>query len=80
MTGWDNPQRQRCKCCGLPDKYNFHVPDEIWAEVVPPELHPYVVCLCCFDDLATTRHVDYAPHLSELWFAGDAATLKMVID
>jgi hypothetical protein len=49
-SGWDNGQRQTCKACGVPDKFNFQVPDEIWNAVVPRKLRNCVVCLGCFDE------------------------------
>ncbi len=68
--------RQTCKVCGRPDKFNFNVPDEVWAAVVPLRYQNRVVCLACFDDFARERQVDYATCLSVLWFAGDAATFE----
>lgn len=76
-AGYVKSHRQTCKVCLRPDKFNFHVPDEIWEEVVPLEYQNHVVCLACFDDLAMARRVDYATHLAmSLWFAGDAATFE----
>jgi hypothetical protein len=70
-------QRQTCKVCGHVDKFDFYVPNEVWAAVVPPEYRNRVVCLSCFDDFATTRRVNYATRLdASLWFAGDAATFE----
>ena len=70
-------QRQTCKCCGRPDKFNFHVPDAIWRAVIPRRLEGRVVCLTCFDDLAAERGVAYAASLSEIWFSGSGATLGL---
>jgi hypothetical protein len=69
--------RQRCKACGRPDKFNFHVPDDVWRAVVPRSLDGRVVCLACFDDLAAKRDVAYAASLSEIWFSGERATLGL---
>lgn len=68
-------QRQTCKICGRPDKFDFHVSEKIWEAVVPPEFQTRVVCLYCFDDLAYERGVDYAPAVTKLYFAGDRACL-----
>lgn len=65
--------RQRCKLCDRPEKFNFHVPDDIWSRVVPTALTGSVICLFCFDALAEVRGVEYAKSLDELWFAGDKA-------
>lgn len=70
---------QKCKACGRRDKFNFYVPDDIWAAVVPVRLHERVVCLGCFDRFARKRGVDYAPHLTELDFAGDKASFLFVV-
>jgi hypothetical protein len=71
--------RQTCKACGLPDKFNFHVSDEIWARVVPPHLHKLVVCLPCFDDFARERAVDYSQSIDSLYFAGDQAFFEFTL-
>lgn len=72
-------QQQTCKACGRPDKFDFHVPDEVWLSVVPDALCSRVVCLSCFDGFARERRVNYATRLSELWFAGEAATFEFQI-
>jgi len=70
-------QRQTCKVCGRPDKFNFQVPDDVWEAVIPPEYRNLVVCLGCFDDFASVRRVNYATRLTEpLLFVGDAATFE----
>ena len=68
-------QRQTCKVCGRPDKFNFHIPDLVWASVVPDAYLGLVVCLYCFDDFANKKGVDYGQHVHTLYFAGDAANL-----
>lgn len=68
--------RQTCKRCGRPDKFDFHVPDPIWVAIVPPELRNRVVCLYCFDDLASEYPGPLAAHLRILYFAGDRFTLR----
>ena len=69
-------QRQRCKVCGRFNKFDFHVPDEIWEEVVPERFVNRVVCLACFDEFARCKGVDYAQHLETLDFAGDRASFE----
>jgi hypothetical protein len=66
-------QHQRCKACGRRDKFDFTVPNETWAAVVPVALRGRVVCLACFDEFAREHNVDYAEQLTELCFAGDRA-------
>ncbi len=71
---------QRCKVCGKRDKFNFSVPDDIWAEVVPEPFRQRVVCLGCFDAFASQKGVQYVHTLSRnLHFAGDAANLTLEI-
>jgi hypothetical protein len=69
-------QHQTCKACGNRDKFDFTVPDEVWASVVPDHLRTRVVCLPCFDDFAQSRGIDYAAHVSSLYFAGDGAAFE----
>lgn len=69
-------QRQTCKACGRPDKFNFNVSDATWAAVVPARLRSRVVCLYCFDGFAARRGVAYADEMHEVWFAGDRAVFE----
>lgn len=71
-------QRQICKVCGRPDKFDFRVSDEVWAAVIPEVYRNRVVCLCCFDDFAAARGFNYADALRELWFAGDKAVFRFI--
>ena len=70
---------QTCKVCGRRDKFDFTVPDEVWRSVVGPEFEHRVVCLSCFDDLATERGVDYSQHLHSVYFAGEKAAIEFKI-
>lgn len=78
-SGWGNYQRQTCKACGAPDKFDFYVSDEVWRAVVPTSLLGSVVCLGCFDDMARDKGVKYATSLRVVYFAGDAATLRLTV-
>ena len=73
------PLQQTCKACGQPDKFDFHVPDEIWDAVVPPALRTRVVCLYCFDEFAHERGIEYADHIAGLWFAGRRAVFRFSV-
>jgi hypothetical protein len=66
--------RQTCKVCGRPDKFDYHVSDEIWGAVVPPPFQNRVVCLFCFDGFAYERNIKYSIGIDTLYFAGDQAT------
>lgn len=74
----NDPQRQTCKVCLRPDKFDFHVPNEVWAAVIPPEFRNRVVCLACFDDFAYGAGVSYAPMITTIFFAGDAASFEFL--
>ena len=67
--------RQTCKVCRYKDKFNFHVPDSVWNQIVPENFRNSVVCLGCFDDFAVNKNIPYAANLDHLYFAGDAANL-----
>jgi hypothetical protein len=69
-------QQQRCKSCGRLDRFNFHLPDEVWREVVPVELQGLVVCLSCFDEFAAEKGIRYAAHLDEIYFVGKSAAFR----
>jgi hypothetical protein len=40
--------REHCKNCGRISAVGFHVPDDIWAGVVPEHLRERVLCIACF--------------------------------
>jgi len=69
-------KRQHCAACRCQDKFNFHVPDPVWREVVPREYRDRVVCLPCFDEFARERNVDYSDVIEVLYFAGSQASFK----
>jgi hypothetical protein len=71
---------QRCKVCGKRDKLDFTVSDEIWKAIVPEPYQKDIVCLACFDALASQRGVDYADAIEkEIYFCGDKASFIMRI-
>jgi len=72
-------QRQTCKVCGRPDKFDFHVPDAVWEAIVPEEYRNKVVCLNCFDDFAAAKGIkDYQHHIRLLYFAGEQVSMTWV--
>ena len=71
----DERQRQTCKVCGRKDKFDYHVSDGMWRQVVPAEFQDRVVCLSCFDEFAHERGIHYGADLQTLYFAGRAAAL-----
>ena len=68
--------QQRCKVCGYRDKFDFHVPDNMWLSVVPEKFQNRVVCLSCFDDFAKKKGVDYSASIKKLYFVGDKVSLR----
>lgn len=75
----ESNQQQTCKACGHQDKFDFHVPSDLWKRVVPSWLRNRVVCLYCFDEFAHERNIDYAASLRTLHFAGKRAALEFRI-
>jgi hypothetical protein len=69
-------KRQKCSVCRCEDKFNFHVPDEIWRKIVPGEFQNKVVCLPCFDEFAREKNADYSEAIEVLYFAGRQASFK----
>jgi hypothetical protein len=69
-------RRQICSVCKCTDKFNFHVPDEVWKTTVPRSHQNKVVCLPCFDEFARAGNVDYSEHIKALYFAGNQASFR----
>jgi hypothetical protein len=72
----EDSARQTCKICGRPDKFDFHIRDDLWKKIVPVRYQNKVVCLVCFDEFALKKRIDYSDCLEVLYFAGDQATFK----
>lgn len=73
LSAWGEIRGQTCRVCGLRDKFDFTVSDDVWAAVVPQPHCSGVVCLNCFDDFAREAGVDYSNSVEEIYFAGDKA-------
>jgi len=69
-------KRQKCGVCKCEDKFNFHVSDELWRQVVGQAYWNKVVCLQCFDEFARKKQIDYSDSIETLYFAGNQATFK----
>jgi hypothetical protein len=69
---------QTCKACGRRDKFDFHVPDDVWLSIVPESLSGLVVCLSCFDEFASKKGIDYSAHLRALYFVGDREAIELI--
>jgi cation diffusion facilitator CzcD-associated flavoprotein CzcO len=70
-------RRQSCKKCGVRDGLSFHVPDRLWAAVVPKQFVSKVLCLACFDKFAAQRGVEYHRSLRVVYFVGDQASFEL---
>lgn len=71
----DGGERQCCKACGEPHKFDFQVKDVYWIAIVPEHLQEHVVCLECFDHYAYQKDIDYSEGITGLYFAGDGGTV-----
>jgi len=76
MVNQEACNQQTCKVCDRMDCFNFHLPDWLWQRVVPKRLWNRVVCLCCFDEFAAKKKIEYAQHLRSLYFAGQQAMFE----
>ena len=76
----DRIQQQRCKVCWSANGFCFQVPDDIWEAVLPVELQCRVVCLACFDAIASEKNIEYASYIEQLCFAGRNIGLYLKIE
>lgn len=53
------PMRETCCVCGKISPIGFHVPDEVWTEVVHPSNICGVHCLGCFIARADDKLIDW---------------------
>jgi len=73
------PSQQTCRSCRCVDKFDFHVPDLVWKQVVPKNLQTRVVCLECFDKFAAEKQVPYTHFLHTVYFAGEKAQMELKV-
>jgi len=76
MNNIEVVKEQYCKVCGVADGLNFTVSDEDWEAIVNPELRNSVLCLKCFDQMASNAKRNYV--VTELYFAGINKGIKFV--
>ena len=69
--------QQRCKLCGRADKFDFSVPDDVWRAIVPSVFRDSVLCLACFDYLASAKGMSYT--IPTLYFAGEIGNFVFVL-
>ena len=59
--------------------FDFGVPDDIWEQIVPPDLRHRVVCISCFDSFASHKGIRYAASMrKEIYFVGDMANMLFI--
>ena len=59
--------RETCKRCYRENPVGFALPDDVWASAVPAKYRSSVLCIFCFDELATRRNVDWSSSPVEWW-------------
>ncbi len=52
-------KREACNRCGRENPVAFSIPDEIWAKVAGETWCDRVLCIVCFDQLASTANVNW---------------------
>jgi len=66
-----------CSRCGQQPKFDYHVDDEFWREVVPPDERLGVICLPCLDRLVDVLGLgmEVGQHLRQVQFTGCSSTV-----
>ena len=64
-----------CSRCGQHSKFDYHVDDEFWRNVVPLDEQTGVVCLPCLDLLAEGLGFEVGQHLRQVQFTGHSSTV-----
>lgn len=64
-----------CGICNCAPRFDYKISDDVWKKVAPPEHRLGVICLPCFDELATQKQIDVSPHLKEVQFTGAGKTI-----
>ena len=65
-----------CANCGTVPYFDFTVDDAIWKAVVSEEHRLGVLCLLCFDKLASEQGIDVTRHLQQVFYLGHGKTVK----
>ncbi len=65
-----------CALCNFLPKFDYHFTEECWQSVVgSAEYRRGVVCLPCFDRMATDKGIDMSEALVEIQFTGIGKTI-----
>ncbi len=77
--GISNGLELPCAICGETSvKFDYLVRDELWEIVIPKQYRRDVVCLPCYDQLATEKGIDWVDGLKEVQFTGIGKTIGLV--
>lgn len=68
----------QCWVCRIVPKLDYTVEDEVWKQVVPESIRNLVICLECFDKMATRKGVDWIEHLQKIQLTGIGKTMVLV--
>ncbi len=67
-----------CAECDGEVKFDFQVRDDLCSPVVPEYDKLNVLCMPCYDRIATEKGIDWAGGLKEVQFTGIGKTIGMV--
>ena len=62
-----------CALCGIVSQFDWAAVDEVWREVAPSEHQRGVICLPCFETLATEAGITYS-YITRIQFIGVGRT------
>ena len=72
-------RRQQCSVCRCEEKFNFHIPDHLWKQIVPEEYQQRVVWLALITLLA--KKMSTTRILLKIFISpGDKATVKFEVE
>ncbi len=71
--------REMCAICGRVSRVGFHVPDEIWHEVVHAHYRSSILCLSCFTERADEHFVEWDKEIV-FWPVSLATRMELGLD
>ncbi len=66
-----------CKICGEHSYFDWQVGSKMWEQVVPKEHRFGIICLPCFDKMATEKGMDVGDALKIVYFCGKGKTIAL---
>ncbi len=67
-----------CCLCQKHTAFDYTIDDACWDRVIADRFRRNVVCLDCFDRLATEQGIDVSQHLLRIQFTGLGKTIVLV--